>query len=357
MNRNLALARPDILQLQPYQHGAWDMTVERMHTNEMPWPPHNDISAWGLNHYPEPQPTQLVARFAALYGVASDQILVGRGSDEAIDLVVRAFCRGGTDSVIICPPTYGMYKVAAKIQGAGVIEVPMIGTDVFALDLPGILAAVKDTVKIVFLCSPNNPTGDSLAEKDMHTLCAELEGRALVVVDEAYIEFSQRDSFAGFLTKYSNLVVLRTLSKAHALAGARCGTVLADAQIIHLLSGIIAPYAVPSPVVDIVMQTLSAEDDLQQRIETVLLERAFLIEELRRLSLVVRVWPSDSNFVLIECRDAQVVLQAARSAGLIIRDQRSQSMLGESVRISVGTPEQNRRLIAAIDAAKDLVSQ
>lgn len=356
MNRNLALARPDILKLQPYQHGAWDASVERMHTNEMPWPPHNDTSTWGLNHYPEPQPTQLIERFSSLYGVMTRQILVGRGSDEAIDLVVRAFCRAGTDKVIICPPTYGMYKVAAKIQGADVIEVPMICGNAFALDVSGILAAINDTVKILFLCSPNNPTGDSLAEQDLHALCSQLEGRALVVIDEAYIEFSHRDSFARFLSRYPNLIVLRTLSKAHALAGARCGTVLADAQIIHLLSGIIAPYAVPSPTVDIVMQTLCAERDLQEKIATVLYERAFLAEQLLKLPLIVRVWPSDSNFVLVECRDAQTVLHAAHSAGLIIRDQRSHSMLGQSVRISVGTPEQNRRLLAAIAAAKEVAA-
>ncbi len=348
MNKILSLARPDILQLQPYQHGAWDPSVERMHTNEMPWPPASDTSALGLNHYPQPQPAQLISRLAELYGVDPAQMIIGRGSDEAIDLIVRAFCRAGMDKVIVCPPTYGMYKVAARIQGADIVEVPMLKAGSYQLDSQRVTAACDATVKIVFLCSPNNPTGNLLSEDAVLALCRALDERCLIVVDEAYIEFSEARSCARFLSRNSNLVVLRTLSKAHALAGARCGALLAHPDIIRLLSGIIAPYAVPSPTVDAVMLVLGNEHDLPQKIQTVLSERAVLAQTLMQQAIVKRIWPSDANFLLVECHDAAAVLDAARSVGLIIRDQRSQFGLSNCVRISVGTPDQNRRLLAAI---------
>ena len=348
MNKILSLARPDILQLQPYQHGAWDPSVERMHTNEMPWPPVGDTSALGLNHYPQPQPAQLISRLAELYGVDAAQMIIGRGSDEAIDLIVRAFCRAGLDKVVICPPTYGMYKVAARIQGADIIEVPMFKAGSYQLDSQQVIAACDVTAKIVFLCSPNNPTGNLLSEDAVLALCCALDGRCLIVVDEAYIEFSAAGSCARFLARNANLIVLRTLSKAHALAGARCGALLAHPDIIKLLGGIIAPYAVPSPTVDTVMRVLADENDLPQKIATVLSERAMLADALRQQAIIKRIWHSDANFLLVECHDASAVLDAARGVGLIIRDQRSQFGLSNCVRISVGTPDQNRRLLGAI---------
>jgi hypothetical protein len=230
MNPVLALARPDILQLQPYQHASWDPSLERMHANEMPWRAQGDNTQAGLNRYPEPQPRALVERMARLYDVPAANVLVGRGSDEAIDLLVRAFCRAGEDSVLITPPTFGFYKVAARIQGAGVIEVPLL-PDSFALDVPAVLEAGR-RAKIVFLCSPNNPTGNLLDESALLGICRELADRALVCVDEAYIEFAARASLTTRLAEFPNLVVLRTLSKAYALAGARLGTLIASEDIV-----------------------------------------------------------------------------------------------------------------------------
>ena len=217
----LNLARPDILELQPYRHAAWDPSLERMHANEMPWRASGDNSIAGLNRYPEPQPHALVERMAQLYGVPARLLLVGRGSDEAIDLLVRAFCRAGQDNVVITPPTFGFYKVAARIQGAGVLEVPLLRYG-FALDTGQVIAAGL-RAKIVFLCSPNNPTGNLLDEVAMLRVCTELAGKALVVVDEAYVEFCDRASLTARLADFPNLVILRTLSKAYALAGARLG--------------------------------------------------------------------------------------------------------------------------------------
>lgn len=356
MIKTLELARPDILSLQPYQHAAWVPTLERMHANEMPWRAGGDATAAGMNRYPEPQPHELIEHLAALYGVPPESLLAGRGSDEGIDLLVRAFCRAGQDSIIICPPTFGMYKVSARIQGADVIEVPLLKDDGFALDANAVLAAWREGVKLVFVCSPNNPTGNLLDRQAIETLCARLAGKALVVVDEAYVEFAGVPSFSGQLDRYENLVILRTLSKAYALAGARCGALLAHPEIVSLLARVITPYSLPTYTVESVLKFTDAAHRAESnaRIGIILQERARLSERLAKLPLIRRVWPSDSNFLLVECTDADRVLATAADAGLIIRDPRSQKILANCLRISVGTPEQNERLIRGIAAASGM---
>jgi histidinol-phosphate aminotransferase len=350
MNPILRLARPDILSLQPYQHAVWEPSLERMHANEMPWRANGDGTSAGLNRYPEPQPAELVEHLAALYGVDPEQVLVGRGSDEGIDLVVRAFCRAGQDSILICPPTFGMYKVSARIQGAGVVEVPLLKERNFALDAEAVLAAWREDIKIVFICSPNNPTGGLVERATIELVCERLADKALVVVDEAYIEFARTESLVTQLQRFPNLVILRTLSKAYALAGARCGALIAHPDIVSLLARVITPYALPTQTIESVLTFTNEAHraEAQQRIDTVLRERARLAEQLSRAALIRRVWPSDANFLLVECVDADQVLRAATSVGLIIRDPRSQLGLGNCLRISVGTPEQNERLIQGI---------
>ena len=347
----LSLARPDILELQPYQHAAWDPSLERMHANEMPWRAPGDNTSAGLNRYPEPQPKTLVERMAQLYDVPARQVLVGRGSDEAIDLLARAFCRAGVDNVVITPPTFGFYKVAARIQGARVLEVPLL-TSAFALDTDAVIAAGHDA-KIVFLCSPNNPTGNLLDEEAMLRVCRELEGRALVVVDEAYIEFSGRHSLASRIAEHPSLVVLRTLSKAYALAGARLGTLIAHPELVALLKRIIPPYAIPASTTDEVLALTEAPQRAQSvaRVRTLLQDRERMRTALQASANVVRVYPSDANFLLVECRDAPAFLAAGRAAGLLVRDFTSTPGLANCLRISIGTPDQNRRLLAAVEAA------
>jgi histidinol-phosphate aminotransferase len=349
MNPILSLARPDILALQPYQHAAWKPTLERLHANEMPWPPLGDLSATGLNHYPEPQPKNLLDRLASLYGVRREQVLVGRGSDEGIDLLIRAFCRAGQDHILVCPPTYSMYHVTANIQGARTIEVPL-QSSTFALDRKRVAAAWREDVKLVFLCSPNNPTGNLLDANEIRALCKDLSDKAIVVVDEAYVEFARTESLVKSLDAYPNLVVLRTLSKAYALAGARCGAIVAHPDIVGLLARIIQPYAIPAPTVEVALKFTSqdAVTELRKRIEIVRAEKERLTEELGKSPLIRRVSPSDANFLLLDCDDAQRVLDAAVQVRLIIRDQRSQKALPNGVRISIGSPEQNSRLIGAL---------
>jgi histidinol-phosphate aminotransferase len=349
MSSVLSLARPDILQLQPYQHATWDPSLERMHANEMPWRAQGDNSTAGLNRYPEPQPKVLVDRMAQLYGVPASRVLVGRGSDEAIDLLVRAFCRAGQDSVVICPPTFGFYKVAANIQGAQVIEVPL-RRDGFALDTDAVIAAGR-TAKIVFLCSPNNPTGNLLDEPAMLRICRELSTTSLVCVDEAYIEFAGRPSLSARLDEFPNLVLLRTLSKAHALAGARLGTLIAGEEIVNLLKRIIPPYAIPASTVEDVLRLTEAPQRASSaaRIQTLIEERGRMQARLAKMPIVVRQFRSDANFLLVEFRDARAALAAGKSTGLLVRDFSTAPGLANCLRISVGTPDQNERLMAALE--------
>jgi histidinol-phosphate aminotransferase len=348
------IARPEILSLEPYRHAAWDPALERMHANENPWRYVGDNTRAGLNRYPEPHPLEVEARLAALYGVEPSQVLAGRGSDEGIDLLARGFCAAGRDAIVTCPPTFGMYKVAARIQGADVLEVPLDRERGYALDEAAIERATADErVKLVFFCTPNNPTGNSVDAAVVERTARRLTDRALVVVDEAYAEFSAIPSFARRLVEFPNVVVLRTLSKAYALAGARCGAVLAGADVVELLRRMIPPYALPQPTIEAVLAALEEPRLVQARarIATLLAERERLVQALQRVPLVRRVWPSDANFVLAETADAARCMEAGRRAGLLLRDFSSNPYTPGGVRISVGTPDQNDRLLRSLAAA------
>jgi len=348
MNDILALARPEILTLKAYSHASWDPAFDRLHANELPWRAETDPSRAGLNRYPEPHPHELAAALAALYGVSAANLLPGRGSDESIDLVVRAFCRAGVDNVILCPPTFGMYKVAAQIQGAAVREVPLLKERGYALDVDGVLAACDANTKIVFLCSPNNPTGNAMEPAGVQRLLTTLATRSLVVVDEAYIEFSGAPSLAASMAGHPNLVVLRTLSKAFGLAGARVGSLIAPAPVIELLRKVIPPYSIPQLTIEAVLATLAAPQVViqRERVAQVRAERDRVAAVLGTWSSVKRVWPSVANFLLVDFADPDATLAAARAAKLLIRDMRAAAP--GSLRISVGTPAQNDRLLRSI---------
>jgi histidinol-phosphate aminotransferase len=348
----LRLARPELLALQPYSHAHWDPAFERLHANESPWRPAGDDTELGLNRYPEPYPQALAERLAALYDVAPERLILGRGSDEVIDLLVRAFCRAGVDAVLTCPPTFGMYKVAAQVQGARVIEVPLDAARGFALDVDGVLARLGEAVKIVFLCSPNNPTGNLLDDAAVRRVLDACADRALVVVDEAYVEFAGRDSWSREFVRYPHLVVLRTLSKAYALAGARCGAALADAAVIELLRRLLPPYAIPEPSIELTLRALAGPELARTRehIASLLVERERVRTALPRSPLVRQVWPSAANFLLVDCSDADAFLARGIAAKLLVRDVRRQRGLGDCMRVTIGSPAQNDRLLAALEA-------
>lgn len=343
------LARPDIVSLKGYDHAAWEPGLTRLHANELPWRGACDESIAGLNRYPEPQPRALVAGLAKLYGVPGDSVLVARGSDDAIDLLVRAFCRAGSDAVLVCPPTFGMYSVAAGIQGARVVSVPLKPAEGFALDATAVLEACTPDVRIVFLCSPNNPTGNLLDPAGVPALVRALAGRALVVVDEAYVEFSDAESFAPLVRKLPQLVVLRTLSKAHGLAGARCGTLIADPELIALLRKVIPPYAISQLTQEAVLRVLAAPElaAARERIAQLRAERARLLIALGCVPGITRVWPSAANFILAQFADAGTAFARAYGAGLLVRDARGFPGLADALRISIGSTVDNDRLLEA----------
>lgn len=344
----LDLARPEVRALTPYssarmEAGGADIMLN---ANESPWPPANDTQ--GLNRYPDPQPAALRARLAQLYGVRDEQLLVGRGTDEGIDLLVRAFCRPGVDAIAISPPTFGMYAICASVQGAGVLSLPL-DTD-FNLDPDALLVDLPQTVTLVFVCSPNNPTGGLVPLASIECLATALAGRALLIVDEAYIEFAEADSAAMLLDRYPNLGVLRTLSKAWALAGARIGALLADPQVIDLLHRIMPPYPLPTPSVQAALDALD-EDGRRltgERVATTVVERERLADALAAMPGVRTVYPSRANFLTVSLDDAAGTYRALVGYGIVVRDVGHYPGLAGCLRFSVGTPHENTRLLEAL---------
>ncbi|MBX7099109.1 MAG: histidinol dehydrogenase [Myxococcaceae bacterium] len=312
--------------------------------------PESPVPGAALNRYPAPQPPALVNALAAHYGVRPEQLVVGRGSDDVIDWLVRGFCEANRDAIVITPPTYGVYGVAAKLQGAGIVEVPLAVDRDFAVDVPKVTAALDAKTTLLFICSPNNPTATVVPLPVLESLATAMAKHGLLVVDEAYLEFSTAPSATALLARHRNVVVLRTLSKAYGLAGARCGVGLGDAEVIALLQKIRAPYPLPAPAVDAVLPLLTPEGHARAKasVARILAERARLVQRLQALPGVDRVYPSDANFVVARVRDAAATMRACREAGVIIRDRSHEPGLARCVRISVGTPQENDLLLKAM---------
>jgi histidinol-phosphate aminotransferase len=349
----LGLARPDLLAMTGYSSARMEADGGRifLNANESPWP--QDDTA-PMNRYPDPQPVRLRALMTQLYGVDASQLLIGRGSDEMIDVLVRAFCRCGKDAILVQPPTFGMYAVCAAVQGAAVVEVPLRGEH-FMPNFDAVRAAVVASaetapIKLVFACAPNNPTGGQPARSDLLGLAHALRERALVVVDEAYVEFANAGSLAGDVATNPNLVVLRTLSKAHGLAAARIGCMIAAPEIIALLRRIMPPYPVPRPCSDAAQAALAPEclRRTHERIALIRNER----ERLRRLLLsnpqVRAVLPSQANFLAVRFDDADMRYAELLAAGIVVRDVRRYPGLGDALRISIGTPDENAVLLKTL---------
>lgn len=285
------------------------------------------------------------ARYAE---VKPEQVLVSRGADEGIELLIRAFCEPGEDAVLYCPPTYGMYSVSAETIGVECRTVPTLAD--WQLDLPGIEARL-DGVKVVFVCSPNNPTGQIIDPQSMRDLLEMTRGKAIVVADEAYIEFCPQATLAGWLSDYPHLVVLRTLSKAFALAGLRCGFTLANAEVINVLLKVIAPYPLSTPVADIAAQALSAEGiaAMRQRVAQILDERRYggttARHRLRRAGLRFR-----DELYLARITASSAVFKSLWDQGIILRDQNKQPSLSGCLRITIGTRAESQRVIDALTA-------
>ncbi|MEZ3499113.1 histidinol-phosphate transaminase [Pantoea sp. KPR_PJ] len=352
MSRNIEeLARDNVRALTPYQSarrlgGNGDVWLN---ANEFPLPVPFELSQQTLNRYPECQPTRVIARYAAYAGLLPEQVLVSRGADEGIELVMRAFCEPGKDAILFCPPTYGMYSVSAETIGIEYRTVP--ARENWQLNLPAI-ADQLDGVKVVYMCSPNNPTGNLIDPDDIRALLAMTAGKALVVADEAYIEFCPQATLSGWLQTYPHLVILRTLSKAFALAGLRCGFTLANKPVIDLLMKVIAPYPLATPVADVAGQALSDQGIalMRQHVAELNASRAWLLEQLPQLSVVEQVFPSETNYILARFTNSPAVFKTLWDQGIILRDQNKNPGLAGCLRISIGTREECERLIAALQA-------
>lgn len=347
------LARDNVRALTPYQSarrlgGSGDVWLN---ANEFPTPVEYPLTQQTLNRYPECQPKAVIENYAAYAGVKPEQVLVSRGADEGIELLIRAFCEPGKDAVLYCPPTYGMYSVSAETFNVELRKVA--ARDDWQLDLQAI-ADNLDGVKVVFVCSPNNPTGQLINPQDIRTLLEMTRGKALVVADEAYIEFCPQATLAGWLDEYPHLVILRTLSKAFALAGLRCGFTLANKPVIDLLMKVIAPYPLSTPVADIAAQALAPQgiNAMRDRVAQILVERQYLVNALKSISCVEQVFDSETNYILVRFTASSSVFKSLWDQGIILRDQNKQPSLSGCLRITIGTREESQRVIDALNAEK-----
>jgi histidinol-phosphate aminotransferase len=347
------LARGNIQQLVPYP--TFDKVVKPedvwLNFNEYPEAVPFELTRQDMNRYPDPQPRVLAESYARYAGVAAENVIVTRGGDEGIELVIRAFCEPREDAILICPPTYGMYEVSADTLGVECKKAPTSAENGWQLNLEGIERAL-DRVKVIYICSPNNPTGQLIEPESIRRVLEMARDRAVVVVDEAYIEFCPETSVIGWLAEYPHLAIIRTLSKAFALAGLRCGFVLGNPPLIDVLKKTLPPYAVPSPVADIAEQALMPEAiaKMQARVDELKQNRQVLIEGLRTCERVETVFETEANFILIRFKDANRLFDELKTRSIFIRNQTAQITLDGCLRISVGTRSECEKVIETIRA-------
>ena len=293
------------------------------------------------NRYPYPLQTAVKEKISQIKGVPPKNIFLGNGSDEAIDLLFRVFCEPGSDNVIILPPTYGMYEVCAAMNNIVLKKIPL--TNSFQLNLANIEEAIDPHTKIIFVCSPNNPTGNSINRNDIEVLLNNFDG--LVVIDEAYINYAKQKSFISELTEYPNLVVMQTFSKAWGLAGLRLGMAFAGLPIINYLNKVKYPYNINLSTQQLALEALEGIVRVNNWVKITVEQREWLAEKLAVLPFTVTVYPSDANFILVKMKDAVAVYNYLSAKGIIVRDRSSVILCDDCLRITVGTPEENQQLI------------
>lgn len=297
-----------------------------------------------FNRYPDPLQLDLKDALSKIKGVPIENTFLGNGSDEAIDLLFRAFCEPGKDNVIILPPTYGMYEVSANINNVEVRKVNLLPS--FQLDLEKVAEAIDENTKLIFICSPNNPTGNSIIRTDIETVLANFNG--LVIIDEAYINYAKQRTFIPELTEYPNLVILQTFSKAWGLAALRLGMAFAARPVIDILNKVKPPYNINQATQDLALKALENIGQVNEWIKVTVSERESLSQELARLPLVKKVYPSDANFILIEVIDALKTYDALVEQGIIVRDRSKVTLCEGCLRITIGTTQENQILLEAL---------
>ena len=339
------LLRPNIRKLVPYSSARDEFTGEARifldaNENSLGSP----LTKW-YNRYPDPMQKQIKEKLRQIKGVPENQIFIGNGSDECIDILIRSCCEPGVDNILVCPPTYGMYQVSADINNVAVKKVPLT-PDTYQLDLPAIENAIDDHTKIIFLCSPNNPTGNSLIREDVEAILNNYFG--LVVIDEAYINFSRFRSFTMDLADYPNLVVMQTLSKAWGLAALRVGMAFSSEAIIRVMNKVKPPYNINQASQDLVLKALEEVGQVNDMIQEIVGERQKLEAELPKLPAVLKVYPSDANFLLVKVKEARKMYESLLEEGIVLRDRSSVTLCEGCIRITVGTAVENAELLAAM---------
>lgn len=339
-----SLIRPNILGLKPYssarnEYAAQDAIL--LDANE------NPFQVWEqekINRYPDPLQRRAKDKIARIKGVAPEQLFLGNGSDEAVDLIIRCFCEPATDSIAIFTPTYGMYAVCAEVSNVRIN--PFSLKKDFSIDAPYFLSNVGPDVKVVFICNPNNPTGNTQQPEIMEQIIAGFKG--IVVVDEAYIDFCPEKSVVELLHKYPNLIVLQTFSKAWALAGARIGIAIANPAIIQILNKVKFPYNIGLPSLKALEYALERPLNKDIYIDEIIRERGRLIEELQAVRCVEKVFPSDANFLLVKTISADTVYKELLSNGIVVRNRSREPLCEGCLRLTVGTPSENQKLVDVI---------
>ncbi|QKJ29492.1 histidinol-phosphate transaminase [Mucilaginibacter mali] len=338
------ILRPNIKNLTPYSSARDEFKGEAsvyLDANENAY---GSPLGTNYNRYPDPLQYAVKKRLSEIKGVPPRNIFLGNGSDEAIDILYRSFCNPGVDNVIIVPPTYGMYEVSANINDVALRRVPL--TEDYQLDVDAIAGNIDEHTKIIWICSPNNPTGNSMERADVETLLANFSG--LVVVDEAYINFSRQKSFIQELTEYSNLVVMQTLSKAWGLAGLRVGMAFASEEIIEVMNKVKPPYNMNEASQALALEALQNVTQVNDWIKETLTERDKLVLQLAKFNFVLDIYPSDANFILVKTTDANGIYNYLVQNGIIVRNRTKVELCEGALRITVGTPDENVKLIETL---------
>ena len=338
------LVRPNIKTLKPYSSAKDEYTGDAKilldaNENSLGSP----LTKW-YNRYPDPYQQKLKEKLAFVKQIAANQIFIGNGSDECIDILFRTFCEPGKDNIIICPPTYPMYEVSANINDIDVQKAPLLSN--YQLNVAHIEQLVNPNTKIIWICSPNNPTGNSLDRIDIETILNHFEG--IVVVDEAYINFSKQKSFVQSLIDYPNLVVLQTLSKAWGLAGLRLGMCFASPEIIRYMNKVKAPYNINIVTQELALQALEEVGQVNDMIKLLVDMRIALAQVIASMPHVIQVFPSDTNFILVKIPKARQLYEYLLSQGIIVRDRSALELCEDSLRITVGTEQENTLLVDAM---------
>ncbi|QDK80327.1 histidinol-phosphate transaminase [Spirosoma sp. KCTC 42546] len=342
------LLRPHILSLTPYSSARDEYTGKVgvfLDANENPIG--STTNTGDYNRYPDPHQWAIKQRLAPIKGVRPEQIFLGNGSDEPIDLLVRATCTPSQDNLLIMPPTYGMYEVSAAVNDVELVKVPL--TPDFQVDTEAVLKAINSNTKLIWLCSPNNPSGNLLQADAIRTIL-EAARQSLVIVDEAYIDFADTPSWTTELDRYPNLVVLQTFSKAWGLAALRLGMCFASEELIQVLNKIKPPYNISAPTQSLALDALTHEAAKDEMVRQILTERQFLAEKLRSLPSVQVIYPSDANFLLVQFNDAKGIFEHLIEQQVIVRDRSKVKLCGGCLRISVGTRAENERLLSVLQA-------